>query len=61
MILNLSDTVAQLAVDANIIQVTGSVHSAESRWSQVQRLTYQVWEYVVATIGKQMRSRKLLK
>lgn len=60
MLVNIPDAIIQEMVDANIIQQFWSVKTADLRWNHVHRLTYHVWEYVLALIGKEMRNRKML-
>lgn len=60
MNIELSKQTIEMAIDANVIQSSGNMNSLEIRSLSAQRLTYQVWEHVVAKIWAIMRNKKLL-
>lgn len=61
MQIELPNKITQACLDSGIIQEWWSIKTAESRGSHVQRLTYNVWEFVVSKVNKIFNETKRIK
>lgn len=57
MLVNIPTNIAQMALDAHVLQNTGSEKSLDVRQLQVERMEKYIWEIVSAIILKEYNDR----
>ena len=61
MLIEVPNNIIEELIEANILQKSGTIWSAETRWAQVQRLEYHVSEIISAIIWKELQKRRFIK